>query len=193
MQTKRFHWLRELRRHVKRGALLVLSTLVILSMLALSGGAEVARMARDVLKHHIERPEADSPPEGPLTDMAPPPPPVDVRADEHPALRLQHLDLEDPAEAAPDVRLSDEAEVRNPPQWTAQQAGPPVPNAVATQDQALALKAAPPEDVEPPNPFEEPPLAVNPARGAEPTDPGPPWMDKFDDEQSQPVQPEQGR
>ena len=83
--------------------------------------------------------------------------------------------------AARDRRPPDEAEVRNPPQWTAQQAGPPVPNAVAAENAARSLESLGKQATEapvPPDPFEEPPMAVNPARGAAPTDPGPPWMDE---------------
>ena len=139
----------------------VLSVLIIISLLAASidvvGLAQAARAVLD------PAPPPEQKADEALTDVAPPPPAVDVRADEHPALRLGTLGLDRLPLAPPgsDKLPPDwtQEQVANPPRWT---------NALTAPDDA------PPS---PPNPFQDPPMAVNPERGKSPTDPGPPWME----------------
>lgn len=85
-------------------------------------------------------------PQEPLTDVAPPPPAVDVRAEEHPLERLKALGLDSQPAVDKGVQPSDVMDVAQPPQWTEKLAG---------------AEGAP----VPPDPFKAPPIAVNPERG----------------------------
>lgn len=84
--------------------------------------------------------------EVPLTDVAPPPPAVAVTAAEHPYERLQKMGLEAP----PQYQVK-----QIPPQSGMDESKPPRWNETI---------AAPKPPTEAPNPFEPPPIAVNPER-----------------------------
>ncbi len=175
------------------------SMVVLLSMLALSGGAGLAAELVEGLQAQATpaAPRAVAP----LTDVAPEPRAVDVRADEHPAQRLRALGLESaPPQAAREGRQpSDVMDLRNPPQWSAQQAGPAVPSAARAENRAVEgrialMSSGTSVDAElpvPPDPFAEPPVRVNPERGKRTTDPGPPWMESA--EEPVDLRPRKGR
>jgi len=106
-----------------------------------------------------QKPEPPAKPAEPLTDVAPPPPLVDVRADEGPQARLERLGLNTLPQTARERQLpQDVMDLANPPQWT-------------------ETLAAPPEQPVPPDPFQEPPIAVNPERGQPADAPFPPVVE----------------
>lgn len=87
------------------------------------------------------------------SSLAPEPKQVQVSADEGPGKRLEALQLAPPPQkSVPAVLPKSGIDTKNPPQWTP----------------TLALAPAQPT---PPNPFTEPPMAVNPER--QPPAPGP--------------------
>jgi hypothetical protein len=144
-----------------RRAWVVISVLVIVAMLATSIDVVGIVHAANAVFNPPVPPEKK--PAEPLTDVAPEPRAVNVRAEEHPSLRIKALGL-DKLPKAP-AELKDTL----PPGWTREMvANPPQ----STQ----ALTAPDNAPIVPPNPFEEPPMAVNPERGKKPTDPGRPRM-----------------
>ncbi|RJX32765.1 MAG: hypothetical protein C4531_06140 [Desulfurivibrio sp.] len=81
----------------------------------------------------------------PLTDVAPPPPQVDVRAEEHPYERLQKMNLPPPPQYQLQSKLPKNTDPADPPRWNETIAEPTPPT-------------------EAPDPFEPPPIKGNPAR-----------------------------
>ncbi len=150
-------------RKYARYILVSISVLVVASMLANSGLAEVI--------HLIQLPQQQEPPQKvqePLTDVAPPPPAVDVRADEGPEARLKALGLDKLPELPAEPN-------RLPPGWTKEM--------VANPPQWTTIIAMPSDKPMPPDPFKAPVIAMNPERG-QPADAPLPWA-----VQPQPDQP----
>lgn len=81
----------------------------------------------------------------PLTDVAPPPPAVDVRAEYHPYERLKEMNLPPPPQYQLQSKLPKNTDPAHPPRWNKTIAQPEPPT-------------------EAPDPFEPPPIKVNPAR-----------------------------
>ena len=106
-----------------------------------------------------QKPEPPAKLAEPLTDVAPPPPLVDVRADEGPQTRLERLGLDTLPQAARERQLpQDVMNLANPPQWT-------------------ETLAAPLEQPVPPDPFQEPAIKVNPEHGQPADAPFPPVVE----------------
>lgn len=102
---------------------------------------EEARRKIDEARETEEAPQAEMP----LTDIAPPPPVVNVSADEHPRERLKRMDLDMPPQYKRDVKLPPNTDIENPPRWNETIASPKIP-------------------AEAPDPFTAPPIKVDPRR-----------------------------
>ncbi len=110
----------------------------------------IEEVKRETVKKEIEeaREQQDTPQaKMPLTDVAPPPPVMDVSAAEHPAERLRQMKLgETPQEKYKQrAKLPTNMNLEHPPEWTETLAAPAIP----TQS---------------PDPFTKPPIKVNPKR-----------------------------
>lgn len=110
----------------------------------------VARVRQEErqLRRQEERKARETAPEPPLTDIAPPPPAVDVQAEEHPKKRLAVMGLEPPPQMNRQGVRPTMMDPAQPPRWNETLADPPPPDAV-------------------PDPFTPPPMVVNPERGGQ--------------------------
>ena len=93
----------------------------------------------------FENKEEEPQAEPPLTDIAPEPPVVDVRADEHPTERIKRMNLGVPPQYTKPVKLPRNMNLQRPPRWNKTLASPAVPK-------------------EAPDPFTPPPIKVDPRR-----------------------------
>jgi hypothetical protein len=126
-----------------RRILVIVSALVIVSILATSTG--LVSLAQKGTPPPAGKPQPPAQAQEPLTDVAGPPPVVDVKADENPQARLKALGLDTLPAVDKGKQPSDVMDLAHPPQWT----------------QTIAAPGAP----QPPDPFKAPPMAINPMRG----------------------------
>jgi hypothetical protein len=149
---------KQVRKYARYG-LVIVSVLLVAAMLANSGLADAL--------HLIPLPQKGEPPQKaqePLTDVAPPQPAVDVKAEENPQARLKALGLDTLPAVDKGLLPSDVMDLANPPQWTE--------TIAASSDNPV-----------PPDPFKTPVMAVNPERG-QPEDAPLPWAVQPQSDQS---------